>query len=215
MPMRQTIGMSLALLVISAGAMAKTPEKNAPHHQAQPSSAKSEKGNARTVGTSRPSHKVAQHHRHLRSAARRGAEVRHSSMITPAIAYQSSDAPDAYWGPMVPTGIREIGVAAWYDLVGNRTSSGERLDTVTATAAHRSLPLSSYAKVTNLDSGRSVIVKINDRGPHARRFIIDLSPRAAEVLEMRRAGTANVMVEPVVAATVPFSAIPQIAAYRP
>ena len=58
------------------------------------------------------------------------------------------------------------------------------------TAAHRTLPLSSYARVTHLDSGRSVIVKINDRGPWTRRFIIDLSPRAAEELNMqtRRGG---------------------------
>jgi len=82
--------------------------------------------------------------------------------------------------------------------VGNRTSSGEVLDTVTPTAAHRTLPLSSYAKVTNLDSGRSVIVKINDRGPWHRRFIIDLSPRAADEIGVRRAGIAPVVVEPVV-----------------
>jgi rare lipoprotein A len=68
---------------------------------------------------------------------------------------------------------------------------------VTATAAHRTLPLYSYARVTNLDSRRSVIVKINDRGPWTRRFIIDLSPRAADELGMRRAGVAAVAVEPI------------------
>jgi rare lipoprotein A len=94
-------------------------------------------------------------------------------------------------------GSREIGKAAWYNLIGSYTSTGERLDAVTATAAHRTLPLSSYAKVTNLDSGRSVIVKINDRGPKTRRFIIDLSPRAADELDMKRAGVASVMVEPI------------------
>jgi len=94
-------------------------------------------------------------------------------------------------------GGREIGKAAWYNMVGSHTSTGERLDTVTATAAHRTLPLSSYAKVTNLDSGRSVIVRINDRGPWTRRFIIDLSPRAADELDMKRAGVASVAVEPI------------------
>ncbi len=83
-------------------------------------------------------------------------------------------------------------------MVGNRTASGEILDTQTATAAHRSLPLASYAKVTNLDNGRSVIVKINDRGPYTRGRIIDLSPRAADVLELKRAGVVAVVVEPMV-----------------
>jgi rare lipoprotein A len=91
----------------------------------------------------------------------------------------------------------QIGTAAWYNWVGNRTASGEILDAVTPTAAHRSLPLDSYARVTNLDTGRSVIVKINDRGPWRRRFIIDLSPRAAAALNVIRSGIAAVIVEPV------------------
>jgi rare lipoprotein A len=81
-------------------------------------------------------------------------------------------------------------------MVGNQTASGEILDTVTPTAAHRSLPLASYAKVTNLDSGCSVIVIINDRGPYIRGRIIDLSPHAADALEMKRAGVVAVVVEP-------------------
>jgi peptidoglycan lytic transglycosylase len=82
--------------------------------------------------------------------------------------------------------------------VGKRTASGEILDTVSPTAAHRSLPLASHAKVTNLDNGRSVVVKINDRGPYARGRILDLSPRAADALNMKRAGVAAVAVEPLV-----------------
>jgi rare lipoprotein A len=80
--------------------------------------------------------------------------------------------------------------------VGSRTASGEILDWVTPTAAHRSLPLASYARVTNLDTGRAVVVKINDRGPYRRRFIIDLSPRAAEQIGVVRSGIAAVSVEP-------------------
>jgi rare lipoprotein A len=76
--------------------------------------------------------------------------------------------------------------------VGKQAASGEILDT--ATAAHRSLPLGSYAKVTNLDSGRSVIGKINDWGPYTCGRIIDLSPRAADALDMKRAGVAAVVV---------------------
>jgi rare lipoprotein A len=82
--------------------------------------------------------------------------------------------------------------------VGSPTASGESLDTFIATAAHRWLPLASYAKVTNLDNRHSVIVKINDRGPYIRGRIIDLSPRAADVLEMKRAGVVAVVVEPLV-----------------
>jgi rare lipoprotein A len=91
-----------------------------------------------------------------------------------------------------------VGKAARYNRVGKRTASGEMLDTVTPTAAHRSLPLASHAKVTNLDNGRSVVVKINDRGPYVRGRILDLSPRAADELDMKRAGVAAVAVEPLV-----------------
>ncbi len=202
MPLRQTIGISLALLVISAGAIAKTPEKGISPQQdqtpgAKPGKAEPGAGKARTISS-----RTAHHRSHARSAARHTAPARHS--------YSSADtgarSADPYWGPMHPTGAREIGRAAWYSLVGGRTSNGERLDTVTATAAHRTLPLSSYARVTNLDSGRSVLVKINDRGPQNRRFIIDLSPRAAAELEMRNAGVANVIVEPVATGPIPVRA---------
>jgi rare lipoprotein A len=100
--------------------------------------------------------------------------------------------------PVRAAGSSQFGKASWYDHVGNQTASGEILDTVTPTAAHRSLPLRSYAKVTNLDSGCSVIVKINDRGPYIRGRIIDLSPRAADALDMKRAGVAAVVIEPFV-----------------
>jgi rare lipoprotein A len=96
------------------------------------------------------------------------------------------------------TGTTLFGKAAWYNFVGRQTASGEILDTVTATAAHRSLPLASYAKVTNLGNGRSVLVKINDRGPYGRGCILDLSPRAADALDLKRVGVAAVVVEPVV-----------------
>jgi rare lipoprotein A len=100
---------------------------------------------------------------------------------------------------LVPiVGKSQFGKAAWYDFVGKKTASGEILDRITATAAHRSLPLASYAKVTDLDNSRSVIVKINDRGPYTRGRIIDLSPRAADVLDIKRAGVAAVVIEPLV-----------------
>ena len=195
MPLRRTIGMSLAFLVISAGAMGKTPDKavsdDPPAQAAKPGRSDVQLArlrNACDAARARSSH---------RYSARHGSRAR----------YQATD--DTYVNPARTVGTGETGKAAWYGLVGNYTSSGERLDLVTPTAAHRSLPLASYAKVTSLDSGRSVIVKINDRGPQSRRFIIDLSPRAADEIDMKRTGVAAVMVEPVIlgAATQPSPAL--------
>ncbi|MDN3516037.1 septal ring lytic transglycosylase RlpA family protein [Aquisalimonas lutea] len=91
----------------------------------------------------------------------------------------------------------EEGTASWYGekFHGRRTSSGEPYDMYTFTAAHTRLPLPTYARVTNLDNDRSVVVKINDRGPFARNRIIDLSYAAADRLGMLEAGTAPVRVE--------------------
>ena len=200
MHMRRTIGISLALLVISAGAMAKTPEKSASHHLGQPHGAKPHKAEQRAVyrhvALSRGGHN------RTRYAARHAVPPRDQPAVPPSVADARGEPPDPYLAPAQGPGSRQIGKAAWYNFVGSHTSTGERLDAVTPTAAHRTLPLSSYAKVTSLDSGRSVIVRINDRGPWTRRFIIDLSPRAAEVLDMKRAGVASVMVEPISAQTV-------------
>jgi rare lipoprotein A (peptidoglycan hydrolase) len=194
MPMRRTIGISLAFLVISASAVAKMPEKNKSHHSAQPHTIKHAKAGVR-VGKTRA---ISCHSARSRTRwAAHHAGVRHRyASLDPAD--QSGGGPaDTYLGPTHSAGASQIGTAAWYNFVGFRTSSGEVLDTVTATAAHRSLPLDSYAKVTNLDSGRAVIVKINDRGPWRRRFIIDLSPRAAAEIGVRSVGVAPVIVEPV------------------
>ena len=118
--------------------------------------------------------------------------------------------PDPCYRLVPVVGRRQFGKAAWYDFVGKKTASGEVLDTVTPTAAHRSLPLASYARVTNVDNSRSVIVKINDRGPYTRGRIIDLSPSAADVLDMKRAGVVAVVIEPLI-----YEAAPVIAAVEP
>ena len=93
-------------------------------------------------------------------------------------------------------GYREKGTASWYGskFHGRRTSSGEPYDMHLATAAHKSLPLPTYAEVTNLDNGRKVIVKINDRGPFKDDRIIDMSYGAALRLDMIKTGTARVEV---------------------
>ncbi len=94
-------------------------------------------------------------------------------------------------------GFRQRGIASWYGTKfhGRRTSSGERYNMYAMTAAHKTLPLPSYAKVTNLLNGRQVIVKINDRGPFHEGRIIDLSYAAAGKLGLLHRGTAPVEIE--------------------
>ncbi len=96
-----------------------------------------------------------------------------------------------------PEGYEEEGQASYYGkkFHGRRTSSAEVYDMYAFTAAHRTLPLPSYARVTNLDNGRSIIVRINDRGPFHSNRIIDLSYAAAVKLGYRERGTAHVRVE--------------------
>lgn len=94
-------------------------------------------------------------------------------------------------------GYREQGIASWYGepFHGRRTSSGEVYDMHGLTAAHKTLPLPSQVRVTNLDSGRSVVVTVNDRGPFVKDRIIDLSYAAAKQLGIVESGTCRVEVE--------------------
>jgi len=92
---------------------------------------------------------------------------------------------------------RKKGVASWYGskFHGRRTSSGETYDMLQLTAAHKTLPIPCYVKVTNLDNGKELVVRVNDRGPFVKSRIIDLSYAAAYQLGMAEKGTANVVVE--------------------
>jgi len=94
-------------------------------------------------------------------------------------------------------GYRERGVASWYGkkFHGRPTSSGEPYDMYAMTAAHKTLPLPSYARVRNLNNGRSVVVRVNDRGPFLHNRLIDLSYAAAERLGITATGTGIVEVE--------------------
>ncbi len=91
----------------------------------------------------------------------------------------------------------ETGIASWYGpgFHGRKTANGEIYDQYDLTAAHRTLPLPSMVRVTNLGNGRSIVVRLNDRGPFANNRIIDLSRRSAELLGFRVQGTAKVKVE--------------------
>ncbi len=103
-----------------------------------------------------------------------------------------ASAPARY--PGYPLGYVERGEASWYGpgFHGNRTANGERYDMHQLTAAHRTLPLGSVAMVRSLTNGRSVTVRINDRGPFAKGRIIDLSLAAAQTVGMIGAGTDRV-----------------------
>jgi peptidoglycan lytic transglycosylase len=95
------------------------------------------------------------------------------------------------------TGDTEFGKASWYGYEnGRRTASGERFDTDDLTAAHRHLPFGTIVRVTNRENGRSVEVRINDRGPWCGGGrIIDVSSAAADVLRMKKAGIVRVEIE--------------------
>lgn len=89
------------------------------------------------------------------------------------------------------------GTASWYgaDFHGRRTANGEIFDRKSISAAHPTMPLPSYARVTNLRNSRSMIVRVNDRGPYHGGRVMDVSQRVAEALDFRSAGTARVKVE--------------------
>jgi rare lipoprotein A len=92
---------------------------------------------------------------------------------------------------------RQVGRASWYGPYhhGRKTANGEIFNMNALTAAHRTLPLGTRVKVTNLENGRAVVVRLNDRGPYIDGRIIDLSRKAAEVLGMAEKGLAQVSVE--------------------
>lgn len=91
----------------------------------------------------------------------------------------------------------DVGIASWYGPAfhGKSTANGETYDQNELTAAHKTLPFNTIVKVTNLENGKSVTVRINDRGPYAGNRIIDLSKAAAEHIEMIGPGTAEVRLE--------------------
>ena len=111
-----------------------------------------------------------------------------------------SEVPLAQTASTAKTGVStpETGVAIFYSdaMQGKAVASGEKYDKDGLTAAHRTLPLGAMVKVTNLKNNKSVVVKVNDRGPHgSNKRIIDLSRRAAQELDMIQDGKAQVRVE--------------------
>jgi rare lipoprotein A len=101
--------------------------------------------------------------------------------------------------PLLVTSV-QTGIASWYGIhwQGRRTASGVRFDVQKLTAAHRSLPLNTIVRVTNLLNGSSVEVIINDRGPYVGKRVIDLSEAAAKVLSMTKKGLVPVRIETII-----------------
>ena len=102
-----------------------------------------------------------------------------------------------WYYPTVDYGYVETGIASWYgeDFHGGATANGETYDMNALTAAHRTLPMPSMVRVTNLENGRQIALRINDRGPFVNNRIIDVSRRAAQLLGFEIQGTARVRVE--------------------
>ena len=99
--------------------------------------------------------------------------------------------------PSVPKSYSAVGTASWYgaDFHGRKTANGELFDTASITAAHRTLPMPSYIRVTNVTNGRSIIARVNDRGPFHSKRLIDVSEPVAQALAFRTMGTAKVKVD--------------------
>ena len=114
--------------------------------------------------------------------------------------------------PRIASYIKQ-GVASWYGpgFHGKKTATGEIFDMYAMTAAHKTLPIPSYAQVTNLENNRSIIVRINDRGPFVRNREMDLSYAAAKHLDMEQDGTGSIEIK-VISASQALPQLQQIAA---
>ncbi len=102
-----------------------------------------------------------------------------------------------WYKPKEEPGYNKTGLASWYGAAfhGRRTANGEVYDRYHLSAAHPTFPLPSYARVTNMENGTSVIVRVNDRGPYHEGRVIDVSSKTADLLDMKRTGTAKVRVQ--------------------
>ncbi|NBR12812.1 MAG: septal ring lytic transglycosylase RlpA family protein, partial [Alphaproteobacteria bacterium] len=99
--------------------------------------------------------------------------------------------------PSVPKSYSAVGTASWYgaDFHGRKTANGEVFDTESITAAHRTLPMPSYIRVTNLVNGRSIVARVNDRGPFHSTRLVDVSEPVAQALAFRNKGIVRVKVD--------------------
>jgi len=129
------------------------------------------------------------------------AEVQGLGMYKVGNPYQIAG---VWYRPTEDPSYDETGIASWYgeDFHGKYTANGEVYDLNALTAAHRTLPMPTIVQVTNLDNGRTMVLRVNDRGPFARGRIIDVSRRAAQLLGFENQGTAKVRVRIMVPETI-------------
>ncbi|WP_419904313.1 septal ring lytic transglycosylase RlpA family protein [Kiloniella sp.] len=122
-----------------------------------------------------------------------------------------------WYYPAVDYGYNETGIASWYGpgFDGKKTANGEIYDQYALTAAHRTLPMPSLVRVTNLGNGRSIKLRVNDRGPFSNNRIIDVSRRSAQLLGFEVQGTAKVKVEILEAESRQLAAQAQSGNYTP
>jgi rare lipoprotein A len=135
-------------------------------------------------------------------------QIRHHSIVQAHPRHASNDvAEQENLFPRIARYIKQ-GVASWYGpgFHGKKTATGEIFDMYAMTAAHKTLPIPSYAQITNLENHRSIIVRINDRGPFVGNRELDLSYAAAKNLDMQEDGTGNVEIKVIS----PSQALPQL-----
>ncbi len=124
----------------------------------------------------------------------------HTVTVPPSVGVYKVGQPyqidNVWYYPREQPDYDETGIASWYGptFYGRQTANGELYDGNQLTAAHKTLPMPVNVRVTNLENGKSLVVRVNDRGPYARGRIIDLSKRAAELLDVVQTGTARVRV---------------------
>ncbi|MBN3752490.1 septal ring lytic transglycosylase RlpA family protein [Paraburkholderia sp. Tr-20389] len=183
-PLLRRLGASVSFLLLASVLPAAASAAGAKHKPADPRPRQRAK-NAQHGATVDP-HAAS----HTASHTDTHADPRHQANRAAHIAHAASVKGHA-------SRFRQLGLASWYGrgFHGRRTANGEHYDMYAMTAAHRTLPLGSYVRVTSLANARTVVVRINDRGPYARGRVIDLSYLAASELGMHRAGVTKVAIE--------------------
>src|SRR5215207_7077466 len=147
------------------------------------------------------------------TSSRRGIDPKYGVAASPRVVGENDPVPKGGGREMVgkpyvvagrtyvprenPTGYVRVGLASWYGTAfhGRLTANGEIFDRYSIAAAHPTLPLPSYARVTNLQNKRSMIVRVNDRGPYHANRLMDVSQQVAEALDFKHVGTSRVRVE--------------------
>jgi rare lipoprotein A len=133
----------------------------------------------------------------LRASKERLAIADLVPISTEGSAVAANAAREAVLEPEGGKGYDRVGMASWYGghFHGRQTADGEVFDRAELTAAHLTLPLPSYVRVTNLENNRSIVLRVNDRGPYVGNRLIDVSEQAAEMLAFRRGGSTKVRVQ--------------------